>query len=150
VAVFKSEVIVNELPEKVLKFFLNPHNLVEISLPKLQLTMLDAPDEVQIGTEVQFQVTHFGQDLPATHEVISISEDCITERQIKGVMKEFEQERRFAAADGGGCRVTSTINFTGPGGLIGAIMTEDRIKSSLNDAFEFQNEALQKRFGAPA
>lgn len=149
-AVYESEVIVNESPEKVFEFFLNPNNLLEITLPKLQLEMLDAPDEVQVGTEVEFQVTHFGQDLKATHEVVSIENYCIIERQLKGVMKAFEQERRIEAADGGGCRIASTITFEGPGGLIGAIMTEDRIRSSFEEAFEFQNAELQKKFGAPA
>lgn len=149
-AVYKSEVIVNESPEKVFEFFLNPNNLEQITLPSLQLQMLDAPDEVQVGTQVEFQVTHFGQDLKATHEVISIDEYCITEKQAKGVMKEFEQERRFEAADNGGCRIETTVTFEGPGGLIGAIMTEKRIRSSLDDAFEFQNNTLQEKFGAPA
>ena len=149
-AVYESEVIVNESPEKVFEFFLNPHNLLDITLPKLSLEMLDAPDEVEVGTEVEFQVTHFGQDLKATHEVISIDEHCITERQLKGVMKSFEQERRIEPADGGGSRISSKITFEGPGGLIGAIMTESRIRSSLDEAFEFQNAELQKKFGAPA
>ncbi|MFK7818940.1 MAG: hypothetical protein AB8G99_09480 [Planctomycetaceae bacterium] len=148
-AVYKSEVIVNESPEKVFEFFLNPHSLVDITLPKLQLTILNAPDVVEAGTEVEFQMTHFGQDLKATHEVVSLDNDCIVERQAKGVMKEFQQERLIAGTDNGGCRIETTVNFVGPGGLIGAIMTEDRIRSSLDDAFEFQNQALQERFGAP-
>lgn len=148
-AVYKSEVIVNESPEQVFAFFLNPNNLEEITLPSLELKMLDAPNEVQVGTQVDFQVTRFGQDLKATHEVINISEDCITEKQSKGVMKEFEQERRFNATDGGGCRIETTVTFEGPGGLIGAIMTEKKIRSSFDEAFEFQNTALRKRFGAP-
>ena len=150
VAVYESEVIVNESPEKVFEFFLDPNNLEEITLPELQLKVLDAPNEVQIGTQVDFQVTRFGLDLKATHEVINIDEYCITERQVTGVLKEFEQERRFNATDAGGCCIVNTITFEPPGGLVGAMMTEKKIRASLDEAFEFQDEALQKRFGSPA
>lgn len=148
-AVYKSEVCIKASPQAVFDYFLDPNSLVDITLPALKLKIISGPKEVEVGSVVQFSVNRFGVDFKATHEVISIDEYCITEKQTEGAMKSFEHERRFAETADGGCRIENTITFEGPGGMMGAMMPEKRILSSLAEAFDYQATKLQERFGAP-
>lgn len=145
-AVYKSEVTIRNTRDTLYEFFLNPNNLVDVTLPELKLNIVAAPERVEAGSAVEFEVTHFGQAIKAKHEVVSVEDFCITEKQVDGAMKQWEQERRFVEVDGESCRIENTVTFEGPGGLIGVIMSEQKILSTLEKGFEYQNQKLQERF----
>lgn len=147
-AVYKSEVCIKDTPRVLFEFFLNPNNLVEITLPSLKLKILDAPEKVEVGSIVEFQVTQLAFDLKATHEVVLLEEYCITQKQVTGPMKEFQHERRFVEVGDANCRIENTVTFERPGGMLGAVMHQERIISSLDESFEYQNSKLQEKFGS--
>ncbi len=145
--VFHSNVDLPVSAEAVFRFFLRPANLVDVTLPELNLRFVEAPEEVVVGSVVEFEVTHFGQAIRASHEVVRADDLCIAEQQIKGVMKSWEQSRSIVPVSDTACRVENTITFEGPGGLVGVIMNEDRIRASLDKGFTFQNQRLLEKFG---
>lgn len=147
---YKSEVVVKTGREEVFEFFLRPENVREVTLPELKLTFLEAPDRVQAGSTIEFEVTHLGQSLKATHEVTEASDFCIAEKQVSGAMKSWVHRRTFEAISDSECRISNEITFEGPGGLVGVIMNEDRIRGSLDKGFAYQNAELQQRFGRDA
>ncbi len=144
---YTSEVTVQSSQKTLYDFFLNPHNLPEVTVPELELSINSAPDVVEAGSSVEFSVTRFGQEIHAEHEVVAADGQAIVERQVKGVMKSWEHTRKFVAVSASECRVENTIEFEGPGGLIGVMMTEAKIRKMLDDGFEYQNEQLKQKFG---
>lgn len=144
---YTSEATISASQQTLYEFFLNPHNLPEVTIQELELTIIEAPDTVQPGSTVEFSVTRFGQELRAEHEVVSADGQAIVERQVKGMMKSWEHTRRFVAVSDAETRIENTIEFEGPGGLIGVMMTEAKIRAMLEEGFEYQHERLQQKFG---
>ncbi len=53
----------------------------------------------------------------------------------------------FEATPEGGVRVIDRIEFEPPSGLAGLLVTEDRIRSSLEDGFDHRYLQLETLFG---
>lgn len=148
---YSSEVTINNSKETLYDFFLNPHNLPEVTSPDLQLKIIAAPDRVEAGSLVEFSVTRIGQELKAEHEVVTADGDAICEKQLKGMMKSWQHTRQFVAVSDSECRIENSIEFERPGGLLGAILTEAKIRAMLDEGFEYQNDQLKRKFnGASA
>ncbi len=144
--VYKSEVSIKSSREVLYSFFLTPNNLPEVTVPELKLNIIQAPEAVEAGSVVKFSVTQIGQEIHSEHEVIVADGETITEKQVKGVMKSWQHERKFVAVSESECRIENTIDFEGPTGLVGVIMNEQRIRKMLGEGFDYQNEKLKEKF----
>lgn len=144
---YKSEIVVGSSRETLFEFFLHPENVREVTLPDLELTFVEAPDKVEVGSTIEFEVTKFGQKIAAKHEITRADDFCIQETQVSGAMTSWCHTRRFEAVADDRCRIENEISFEGPGGLVGVIMNEGRIRAGLDEGFEYQYEQLKERFG---
>lgn len=140
---FEFQVVVDGDPLSAIEFLKRPANHCLISPPDMNLTYLKAPEVLELGSQFEFQVTGFGQVQQATHKVTSMSELSFTEAQVAGALKKFVSEHRCEATEDGKTLVIERVEFKPPGGLLGLIATEQRIKSRMEEAFQYRHESLK-------
>ena len=125
---------------------MNPQNAKKISPEDMDLEFVNAPDRMTDGCEIEFRATSFGTRHSAKHKITLTGECSFTEEQTDGPMRAWTHKHRFEATPDGQTRIIDEIEFTPPGGLVGLIVTESRIRAKLKDAFKIQHAALQQHF----
>ena len=142
-AAFEIQVIVDCDPKTAIEFLKRPKNHLKISPDEMNLTFLSAPDVLELGSQFEFQVTGFGQTQKATHQIVAMDEFSFTETQTSGAMRKLVTQHVCEATCDGKTLIIERVEFEGPGGLLGLIATEERIKSKMQEAFQFRHSALQ-------
>ena len=64
-------------------------------------------------------------------------------------MGSWEHEHLFEAI-ANGTRVTDRITFLPPGGMLGLLISERKIREALDEGFGHRHYELEKRFGTPS
>jgi len=142
---FKSSVTVDCPPEEVFDFLLRPDNIVRISPPEMGLNFTKAPEVLELGSILEFSVLAHGQVQRLAHEITHFESPVrFVEKQVEGPFKHWVHEHIFAVDEQGSVTVTDRIEFKPPGGLIGLLVTENKILESLDDGFAHRHEQLQK------
>ncbi len=119
-------------------------NLPNISDPELQLEVLNAPDIVAEGTMIQFRVSAMGFKQRMEHRYVSVSETEIVAEQTDGPTRSWTHRQMIDDHGDGSCTLTDEIEFEAPGGMLGFVMTDERITESIQESMEFRYEALQE------
>lgn len=135
-------------PCAVFDFLLRPVNVVRITSPDMGLSLLDAPEVLEHGSRVEFQVQAYGQVQRFVHEIIELDRPRrFTEQQVTGPMRNWVHEHLVEVDKTGGVAVIDRIVFEPPGGLLGLMVTEKRILSSLKAGFDHRHRELKKLLG---
>ena len=143
----------------VWEFLIRPANVMTVTDPGSGVRLLSGPDVMAPGTANELEVTGFGLPQKVTYEVTTFQSPAggapgsFTETMTRGPMARFENAHHVAPVlqdDGSaaGCRVTDVFSFDPPGGLLGFVLTADRVTSELNAAMAYRHAALRDRFGA--
>ena len=128
-----------------LRLFLGcPANLPQISNPDLELEVLNAPPEVAIGKRIEFRITAYGFKQRATHEYLAVTEGMIEESQVEGPLRAWRHSQRIEIAGSCHCRLFDDIEFEPPGGMLGYLLTEARIRESLEEGMNYRYAVLQE------
>ena len=144
-AEFETSVTVACPLEQAFDFFIRPTNAVKISPPNMGLQFLDAPDVLEQGCKFQFKVQGFGQVRTVLHEIEELIRPTrFVERQLEGVFKAWVHEHLFELTPEGEVLVTDRITFEPPAGLLGLLLTRDRIQEHLEEGFYHRHEKLRK------
>ena len=120
------------VPSALRTFLGRPANLPQISNPDLELEIVKAPLEVLAGEQ------------RATHEYLTTSEILILESQIDGPLRAWQHAQKIEIVTPDSCRLIDEIEFECPGGMLGYLLTEARIKDSLEEGMEFRYSTLQE------
>jgi ligand-binding SRPBCC domain-containing protein len=132
-------------PASLFDFLLRPQNVARISDPNTGLSIVSAPEIVEVGSRIKFQLMGYGSVQTAVHEITEVLPAArIMEVQVEGPVKAWRHEHRFEADGGGGVRMLDLIDFEPPGGLLGFIATASRISSSLEDGFFYRQQELER------
>lgn len=130
--------------EAVFDFLTRPENGPRYAPPENKLRILEAPDRLQLGSRVKFHMRGFGQPLRVENEVVEYDEPhCFAEIQASGPMKYFRHVRMLESIGESETRLTDQVLFTPPGGLVGFVMTEARIRAQLERGFTHQHSTLR-------
>jgi ligand-binding SRPBCC domain-containing protein len=130
--------------ESLLDFVSRPRNVVRLSQPESQLTFLDPPEVIAAGAELEFEVRAYGTTQSVVHEIITVERPrLILERMLHGPLEELEHEHRFTAVTDGTV-LTDVIRFIPPGGMIGLLLTEARLRKSFEESFAYQRRILSQ------
>lgn len=130
--------------EGLFEFLLSPANVSRISDPNTGLSMVEAPELVQVGSIVRFQLMGYGQVQKAVHEIVEVHPPSrIVEVQIEGPVKAWRHEHIFETT-GNGVRMFDLIDFEPPGGLLGIIANASRISGSLENGFFYRQQQLER------
>lgn len=149
-AMFETSVTVAGTVEQVFEFLRHPQNLSKISHPDVGLSFVDAPDMIELGSRLEFKVQGFGMVQQIVHEIVDFRPPTgFTEKQVKGPLKLWIHQHAITGVDGNQVTIADSIQFEAPGGLVGLMITEDRILDSLENGFDYQSRQLKKHFGDP-
>jgi len=143
-AVFEHEQTLPCDVERVFDFLTRPANVVRLSLPENELTFLTAPEVLTAGAELEFEIRAYGQRQSVVHEIVELDRPRrVLERMVHGPLEDWEHEHLFENSPEG-ARIVDRITFEPPRGLIGLLLTEQRIMSSLQRGFAHQRRLLEE------
>jgi ligand-binding SRPBCC domain-containing protein len=134
--------------ERVWAFYDDPANLARITPPDVRVTMLTPPARPRAGSRVLLKIGKgpFG----VTWEAIFVAHEPpsrFVDEQGRGPFKSFRHEHRFEDAPGG-TRMTDTIDYEPPFGVLGRIADRVAIGRILRDMLEFRHERTRELLGA--
>ncbi|RPI89930.1 MAG: hypothetical protein EHM42_02185 [Planctomycetaceae bacterium] len=145
-ALFEAKVTLPCTPQQVFDFLLRPTNVAEISPPSLGLCFLDPPEVIAKGTRLKFRIQGFGQIREGEHEIVEVLPHTqITENQVRGLLPRWVHDHLFTTNDDGETIVTDRIDFEPPGGVLGLLVTKNRVLDQLEEAFDHRHVQLLKR-----
>ena len=131
--------------EKVFDFLTKSENLVKIMPDELKLRVVAAPEQLSLGSRLELQILAFGPPQNVVYEVTEYSRPHrFTERQIKGLLGRYVHDHEFTPRDNGEVVVTDRIEFEPPGGLMGFMLTADRLRSMLQQGLTHRHAELKR------
>lgn len=141
---FESSVSVECSLETAFNFLLRPANISKVSHPDIGLTFTAAPEVIELGSLLEFKILARGQVQQITHEITLFERPLqFVEKQIRGPFKHWVHTHTFDASDEGVIVISDKIEFERPGGLIGLLVTEEKILDSLEDGFAHRHAQLR-------
>ena len=148
-AVFEASVELACSPEAAFEFLAQPANIRLITPSSVMLEFDAAPQRLSLRARMEFRVQAYGVVRSAVHEVTQWDPSRgFVERQIEGPMGSWEHEHLFSPTSSG-TRVTDRITFAPPGGMVGLLINERKIREALEDGFGHRHHELEKLFGTP-
>ena len=144
---FEMQSIVAAAPEDVFDFLIRPENIIRVTDPESGLKPVAAPAVFERGSRIELELTGLGPVQKFLYEVTEFDRpNRFTEVLVKGPLKAFRHEHLFEPVEGG-TRVIDQITFEPPGGMLGFLVTADRIRSGLESGFRYRHAELAKIFG---
>lgn len=146
-ALFEASVELCCSPSAAFEFLIQPANIRLISPPSVMLEFDAAPDRLQLHSRMEFRVQAFGVVRSVIHGITSFEPPHrFVEQQLEGPMQAWEHEHLFEPTPRG-VKVTDRIHFAPPGGMLGLLINERKIRESLEEGFEHRYAELEKRLG---
>lgn len=141
---FQAQVALTCTPEQVFEFLIRPANALMISPPETALNYVDVPEVLELGSRLEFDLGGFGPPQRITHEVtVFESPRLFTESQVTGPLEKWVHQHIVEVHEQG-AQLTDLIEFEPPGGMIGFLVTADRIHESLQTGFAHRHEEMKK------
>lgn len=143
-ATFEASVTVACPHDLAFDFLIRPENNVRTSPPQLTFNLLQAPDVLQLGSIIEFEIGGFGPVQRMVHEITAFDgPNSYTETQRTGPLRSFVHEHQVEP-NGHGVVIVDRIHFEPPGGLAGFVVTESLIQKSLDTGFEHRHAELKR------
>lgn len=134
-------------PATVFAFFLKPANVLAVAPAGLDLRLLEGPDVVKAGSVFAVQLRRFGMTRRIETEVTYCEGPVlIEERQVSGPFASWTLRRQFEAR-GSGTRLTETIDYVPPGGMLGLLLSPAAVEADLRSAYQGREERVIARLG---
>jgi ligand-binding SRPBCC domain-containing protein len=147
---FNTNSLLNCSATSLRNFLGRPANLPDISDPDIELEIVQAPAVIEVGEKIIFRVTAMGLRQRMTHEYLTASEFEILESLIEGPLPLWRHRQHLEALSDNQCRLTDEVEFQPPGGLLRFVLTEQRIRESLEAGMTFRYQALAERISSGA
>lgn len=146
-AQFETSVTLPLTCAQLFDFLIRPTNILQIAPPEAALKFIEAPDVLELGSRIEFEVTAVGPAQRLVHEITDFDAvAAFTESQVSGPLKLFRHEHIFEAGPNGNVRMIDRIEFEPPGGLAGFLITEQWLEKNLATGFEHRHRELQRLF----
>jgi ligand-binding SRPBCC domain-containing protein len=143
--VFETSVTLSCPRQRAFDFLARPANLALISPPELGLNLTSAPEIVELGSRIEFKVQGFGQVQTMAHEITAlVPHELITETQIRGLFAKWVHDHVFEIDAPDSVHVIDRIDFQPPNGILGLLITANKILEQLEDGFAHRHEQLRK------
>jgi ligand-binding SRPBCC domain-containing protein len=124
-----------------------PHELPRISDPELELEIIEAPAIISEGDEIEFRISAYGFKQRMKHRYVVVTENEIVAEQLEGPARMWRHTQTILEHDDGTCRLSDHFGFEPPGGMLGFVMTEAKIRESLEEGMTFRYESIQEILG---
>lgn len=145
---FETQVSLACPPESLFDYLIRPANVMTLNPPDIDLTLLEAPEVVGEGSRILLQIEAFGYKQQLVHEILNFQRpEGFLLREVEGVLKKFEHVHRFENGPDGTTVFIEQIEYEPPGGMVGFLLTESKIRESMEKNFGFRHDELIKHFG---
>lgn len=146
---YRAEVLLAAPAEEIFDFLIRPENVIRVTAPNAGLKPVAAPEIFEQGSRIELELTGYGPPQRFLYEVTEfLRPDRFTETLVKGPLKSFRHEHVFEVTPNG-TLVSDRVEFQPPGGMLGFLVTEDRIRQGLQHGLKFRYEELTRIFGTP-
>ena len=119
-------------------------NFRSITDPELEIEIIEAPEVVTAGTEIQFSIVTGGIRQVLRHRWTTVTESQIVADQGTGPVQSWQHTQTISAV-AAGCRLEETVTFEPPGGMLGFVITEKAILQSLNTGTAIRHQLIAAR-----
>lgn len=132
-------------PETLFDFIIRPANMQAIAPPEVGMVIVEAPEVFETGSKLVFKVQAYGIAQQLEHEIVLVERPRILhEKMTKGPLPKWEHQYVVEPSGTGHAALTNKIEFEPPGGMLGMILTADRILQQLEEGYAHRSEALKK------
>jgi len=116
-----------------------------IAPPDLDMVFVNAPEVIELGSKLVFKVRGFGIVQEFEHEVVSFEPQLsFREKMLRGPLPKWTHDYILEPADNDLVVLINRIEFEPPGGMLGMIVTEQRVRDQLQEGHHHRSAALQK------
>ena len=134
--------------EDLFDYLIRPANMVELAPPGTSIRLINAPEILETGCHVEFDVTGLGPTQRFLHEIVECERPGrIVERQLQGPFRSFHHEAELTRVEADSVLLIDRIRFDPPGGLVGLLLTEDRIRRFLETGYAHRHAEMRLVFG---
>ncbi|MEZ6045014.1 MAG: hypothetical protein R3C11_05425 [Planctomycetaceae bacterium] len=146
--IFEKSVTVNTPIEELFDFMIRPTKVMQINPPELKMNLLDVPEVLDGNSIMKVDLLGFGIPQRVIYEITEFNSPTrFTMAQTEGPVAKWIQSHDFTLVNPEVTILTERIDFDPPGGMLGFMLTADRIKDSLAKAYDHRHQELQKIFG---
>lgn len=132
-------------PETLFDFIIRPANMQAIAPPDVGMVIVEAPEIFETGSKLIFKVQAYGIVQQLEHEIVLVEHPRILhEKMTKGPLPKWEHQYLVESIGESASALTNKIEFEPPGGMLGMILTADRILQQLEEGYAHRCEALKK------
>jgi ligand-binding SRPBCC domain-containing protein len=141
----EASVFVRSPIERIFDFLTSSENFTKIVPADLQLRLVQAPPQMALGSRFEVQILGFGMPQNVIYEITEfVHPHRFQEAQVKGPLGRYVHDHDFAPQEDGTVRVTDRIDFEPPGGLLGFLLTAERLKTSLEQGLTHRHRELKR------
>ena len=135
--------------EQVFDFLTTTDNLLKLVPEDLKLRAVKVPARLELGSQMELQILAFGPPQNVVYEITEFARPHrFTETQVKGLLGRYVHEHALIAQPGGTLLVSDRIEFEPPGGLMGLMLTADRLRTMLERGITHRQTALKRLLDA--
>lgn len=136
--------------ERLFDVLNDPRNRAWLSPPDVQVELIDPPEAFFEGCRFEFDVSAYGQRQRFVHGIRDWHASVgFAEQQISGPFGAMTHVRRIDSGNGV-VRLSEHVDFEPPGGLLGMLLTESRMRSMFESGFAHQASELTRWLAAAA
>lgn len=145
---FESRTPLKATQEQVFEFILRPANLQAIAPPETQFVFVQPPEVIELGSRLTCKVQAYGVVQQLSYEIVElVPPHQFREEMVEGPLRLWLHDYIVEPNAAGGVTLINRIEFEPPGGLMGLIVTPNKILEALEDGFHHRGQQLQKVFG---
>ena len=134
--------------ETLFAFFRNPREAMVLSSPDLGLTLEEAPEKLEMGSQVKTRTKRWGISQVIVMEVVQLESPSLILSEIRqGPFPRWTHSLRFEPLDRG-TKFRAEIEWKPPGGMLGMLLSESVMTAQLDKMADYQREQMLKLFGA--
>ena len=127
-------------------FFSRPANLLRLAAPEMNLTLVAGPEVIERGSRISWQAKRWGVSQKLIQEVtLFVLDQKIVIEQKQGPFGHWIHGHAFETSDAG-TKIVETIDFSAPGGMLGFVLTADKIRADLEKLNVFRERKLREIF----
>lgn len=143
---FETQVSLACSPDRLFDFLIRPSNVLSLNPPEMNVSLIAAPEVVGEGSLIRFQIEAFGFKQQMLHEIINFRRPAgFLLREVEGVLKKFEHEHQLLAQPDGTTVLFERVTYEPPGGMIGFLLTETKVRESLEKNFSHRHRQLKQQ-----
>lgn len=140
---FEKQVELNTTAQELFDFLIRPENVLKINPKEMQMNFLDVPDVLEEDSELEVELLGFGIPQRVKQQITDFNNPTLIEiSQIEGPLSKWIHQHEISEGPNGGVTLTERIDFEPPGGMIGMMITADKIMGYLNKGFSHRHDSL--------